>query len=81
MEPTFYDTVVLQDACGNTWEGDVVSHLPLADWALMKGYTVVSCEGSLPALPFQLTRLSPRRTISGYYVPPTAELLRKVSKK
>lgn len=75
MNPTLYDTVVLQDAHGNTWEGDVITHLSLSDWALMKGYRVVSCEGYTQA-PFRLTRLYPRRISSGYHIPPTAELLR-----
>lgn len=69
MKPTFYDSCVLIDCTGNLWEGDIVSFLSLADFALMKGYTVVSCEGCLPALPFQRTRLFPRRLTSGYYIP------------
>lgn len=55
--PRIYE-VLLRDADWSYFEGEVVTHLPLADWAEWRGYKVVEVRGVRPARGLERTLLA-----------------------
>jgi hypothetical protein len=65
--PRIYEVLLRDDDC-SYFEGEVVTHLPLADWAVLHGYKVVDVHGWRPARALQRTTLAERpMTESGPY--------------
>jgi hypothetical protein len=65
--PRIYEVLLRDEDCSYL-EGEVVTHLPLTDWAELRGYKVVDVHGWRPARPLQRTELNIRpMTESGPY--------------
>jgi hypothetical protein len=83
-KPRVYE-VVLRDEEWSFFEGEVVTHLPLAEWAEWRGYKIVDILGSRPALVLERTSLAPRPVkISGPYsfaLPEVLEIARRAGPK
>lgn len=67
-----YDSVVLKDANGSVWVGNVVTHLTITEWADLHNYKVVEVSGFCLSLPHERTELSPPlRKRSGVFAIPS----------
>ena len=80
MTPILYEDVVLEKS-GIKYDAEVVSHLSLSDWCLMKGYKFISSSGYIWAYKFDRTHIRPRKIFSGFYKLPTdiASLLKRTT--